>query len=699
MKNNAVRISGNFKKMAIKSVFAIIFFIFTYLLLIITAIGLSVLCAYAGIKLIIFYPSIPTFMLGIGIGIFGFLVLVFLLKFMFSSSKIDRSYLIEVTAAQQPQLFKFIKEIVDEVKTDFPKKIYVSSEVNASVFYDSSFWSMFFPVKKSLQIGMGLLNSISVIELKAILAHEFGHFSQRSMKVGSYVYNVNIVIHNILYDNDSYNELMQSVANVSSYFSAFVAIAIRIIALIQVLLKKVYVIVNINYLALSREMEFHADAVSTHVAGSQPLINSLLRLELADHSLNIVYNYYNSKIENAEKTVNFYPQQYFVMTHIAKAQKLPMESGLPIISIESNKRFNKSKLVLKDQWSSHPATEDRISELLILDKPTTSARNELSSDLLIDIEALQEKVTELKFQGVNYEKPPVNLEGQRFQEDYEKEYCANSLPELYKGYYDRKELYNDFDDHTFDNMPQSTQVSAEALFDNETLDTIFTLQAMEGDLEILQNIKTGLIEIKTFDYDGIKYSPIDTDALITYLNGEAAALKESIRMRDIEIFNYFFSLANTQGIVETFKEKYHDYLVIKKRATEQQQMHTDLLTATNFIRTSTPFYEIRTNILEVKKLEVPFKEEIQFLLDHPAYKEELGAEQRESFNNYISEDLKYFGNNVYYQKELDLLFIAMAHFFYVINNTNFRHKKLILSYLASLDNSNMNVLTSQIESD
>jgi hypothetical protein len=36
--------------------------------------------------------------------------------------------------------------------------------------------------KKNLTIGIGLINSTSVGELKTILAHEFGHFSQRSMK-------------------------------------------------------------------------------------------------------------------------------------------------------------------------------------------------------------------------------------------------------------------------------------------------------------------------------------------------------------------------------------------------------------------------------------------------------------------------------------------------------------------------------------
>ena len=86
---------------------------------------------------------------------------------------------------------------------------------------------MFFPVRKNLQIGLGLVNIVSVSEFKAVMAHEFGHFSQRSMKVGSYVYNVNKVIFNMLYENESYQKLISGWGSVTGYFSIFVSIAVN----------------------------------------------------------------------------------------------------------------------------------------------------------------------------------------------------------------------------------------------------------------------------------------------------------------------------------------------------------------------------------------------------------------------------------------------------------------------------------------
>src|SRR5690606_1667330 len=205
-----------------------------------------------------------------------------LVKFLFKSNKIDRSGLFEIKKSDQPRLFEFVTRIAEETHTPLPKKIYVSADVNASVFYDSTFWSMFFPVRKNLQIGLGLVNAVTLSEFKAIIAHEFGHFSQRSMKLGSYVYHMNKIIFNLLHDNEGYENTLQSWANASWYFSIFAVITIRIVNGIKWVLRQVYALVNMQYMSLSRQMEFHADTISASVSGASHLITSLHRLEVAD---------------------------------------------------------------------------------------------------------------------------------------------------------------------------------------------------------------------------------------------------------------------------------------------------------------------------------------------------------------------------------------------------------------------------------
>jgi len=213
--------SAAFKKEVAGTMGSIIFFFVVYILLFLLSIALIIGCLYGGFMIIVTIPKMITILIGLGLIGLGIMVFVFLIKFMFAVSKFDNSGSIEITEKDQPKLFAFIRQLTKDTQTPFPKKIYLSPEVNACVFYNSSFWSMFFPVRKNLQIGLGLVNIVSVSEFKAVMAHEFGHFSQRSMKLGSFVYNVNKVIFNMLFENNSYKNFLQGWANVHGTFAFF----------------------------------------------------------------------------------------------------------------------------------------------------------------------------------------------------------------------------------------------------------------------------------------------------------------------------------------------------------------------------------------------------------------------------------------------------------------------------------------------
>src|SRR5688572_17166397 len=147
---------------------------------------------------------------------------------------------------------------------------------------------MFLPTKKNLQIGLGLVNAVNVSEFKAVMAHEFGHFSQRSMKLGSFVYNVNRVIYNMLFENTSYGRSLEKWGSMHFLFAIFATITAAIVRAIQYVLRQMYGLINKNYMSLSREMEFHADAVAASVSGSDNCISALRRIELAGNAYGVL---------------------------------------------------------------------------------------------------------------------------------------------------------------------------------------------------------------------------------------------------------------------------------------------------------------------------------------------------------------------------------------------------------------------------
>lgn len=676
-----IEVSANFKKRTLRAILSIVLFMFVYIILLVLAVGLTALCAFAGFYVITVRPSFITLMLGVGLASLGFFILAFLFKFLFKKHKIDRSHLTEISEEDEPKLFAFIREIVNEAGTDFPKKIYLSSEVNASVFYDSSFWSLFFPVKKNLQIGLGLVNTISVQELKAILAHEFGHFSQKSMKVGSYVYYVNQVIFNMLYDNDSFDKMIQKWGNVSGYFSIFLMISVKIIEGIQWVLKKMYEVININYLALSREMEFHADEVAANIAGITPLQESLLRMDLVDSSYNSVLNFYGEKIQQKIKSKNIYKEQWFVMNFLANDSQLAFKNGLPVVSLLDISKFNKSKLNIENQWASHPSIEDRNGKLQQLNIHKEANNTLLANTVFKDIEQTEEKLTSKLFSNIE---EIENFEFQLFddfKEEYKNKFEKNTFDKIYNGYYDNK-IPNYFDINT---LVKPTVISLfETLFSKEKVDCVYELIGLENDKNILDNIVNNELKIKTFDYDGHKFNAKEAHTLIPEIQENINRLKESITQNDIAIFLYFKNIAQSDCNDYQLIGKYKAFFTFDQEYDINIGYYNDLIQESNFMSVVTPIEQIQSRIKKMYPFEVKIKKVISDMLVNELYKSELTDEIKESFELYLKEDWVYFSNNKYIDEEIRLFYNAINNYVYVLSRAYFLIKKDLLDFQSQL---------------
>lgn len=680
-KNTSYDLTSNeFKKAARKAIIAILVFMLSYLLLFALSIGLVVLCGALGIGLIVLKPSVITLGLGIGLIGLGIIVFVFLVKFIFKKHKIDRSHLIELKEEEAPLLYEEIRDIVDKVQTTFPKKIYLSHEVNACVFYDSTFLSMFFPVKKNLQIGMALVNSTSRTELKAILAHEFGHFSQRSMKVGSYVYTVNQIIFNMLYDNEGYGNAVQRFASVSSYFAIFVALGVKIIAGIQWVLKKLYNVVNIQHLGLSREMEFHADAIAVTVVGSQPFVSSLMRLDLANNAFDRTITYYEQKISVNIKPKNIYPQHRHIMDTLAQDTGVDFVNGMPQVTKEYLNHYNKSKLVIKNQWASHPSTEDRVEAITAGHFPQGDDNGEPASVLFGKVDELQASVTALLFANVEYKGQVTFDEIEGFIADYQENFKAGSFPKAFNGY------YNNYNPSKFD-VEQSTLTETiltfDELFGADKVDMIYSAVCLETDILTIKQIHEGDTEIKTFEYDGVKYVKTDIYELLPKLEKELLDIRTALTVNDESIYHYFKQEAAKNSSRDYFIAKYQTFLEFDKTYDEALSIYNKVADDTRFMQYTTPFVEIEENLSRFVTTEEQLKAQMERLLALPYANIDVAL--KEKVDAYLSKQtLVYFGGNTYNDDELDILFGAANAFKEILYQNYFEVKKSLLEEMARL---------------
>lgn len=550
--------SPAFKKQVVHVLISIIAFLLLYVLLVVAALALAAGCVWLGLFVIFAAPKGFVILIGVGLMALGVLIVWFLLKFLFAVSKDDMSHAIEVTEATQPKLFAFIRQLVAETGTQFPKKIFLTPDVNASVFYNSSFWSMFFPVRKNLNIGLGLVNTINVAEFKAVMAHEFGHFSQRSMKLGSFVYQVNRIIYNMLYDNSGYSKLLEGFANISGIFALFAKLTAFIIGQIQSLLQAMYKFVNKRYMSLSREMEFHADTVAAAVAGGNHLITALRRIEMGDYSYNEVINEYNSWIKDNQKSANLFSDHRYIHQLLANDMNIQQATdGLPMITDDVLNHYNKSRVVFKNQWASHPERADREAHLQQL-QWNTPDYTESAWTLFVQPQELQQQMTEKLYRNVEWENAPTVAGTAEFEKTIEETRSKYRLPQSYKGLYDGR-VIEPFDlQKAVSELPLQSAITFADICTESNATLQKQINSNQNDIATLQAIANKQIDCNSFDFDGAKYKAKDATAIATQLQQENDSLADQLKHLDKSVFQLAYIQSAEKSTVINSYQKFFD---------------------------------------------------------------------------------------------------------------------------------------------
>ncbi|WP_185212568.1 M48 family metalloprotease [Sphingobacterium mizutaii] len=642
-----------------------------------TAIAITASFSYFGIWTIVNYPNFLTITLGLGLMAAGFMILFFLIKFIFATNKTDTSEFIEVTQEEQPELFAMIHQLVNEIKTDFPQKVFLTYNVNASVFYNSSFWSMFFPVRKNLQIGVGLINSLTNQELRAILAHEFGHFSQRSMKVGSYVYNVNNVIFNMLYNNESLRKMHENIAGLSSYLALPLYISIFSINGIQKILQKLYDYININYLALSREMEFHADEIAANVAGSKAMADSLQRLSFANHSLESVISFYEKNHNQNWLPKDIYENQQVVNLFLAKKNNYEINNGFPMVPLDAESKYNKSKLNIENQWQSHPSTQDRIRAIAKMDIQVDYNNQSPAIELLKNKDNLFQKIKNHLFVNLNHQGPIKQLDTLEFQQNFVKDFEKNDFDEMYNDFYFFiNPIIEDFSKLDYHAEP----ISISELFSDHNRDLSFDLNSLLNDKQTLTDIKNKTYKIKSFDYDGVKYKSSDANQILKSVEIEIQAKQAQINEINTKSFETFYSLADNDLTKSQLKKKYEVMKEMEASFENRIQFYYDLTQRYAFVYEQIEYTEIISHLMKNKSLETRLKTEISSLLSNSDLTVELAKDTLDGLTRFVNNDLVYFEGSAYHDDNLNLLFTAIHQYYYMTFRAYFLHKYNLLNF-------------------
>jgi Zn-dependent protease with chaperone function len=664
--------TSEFKRQVIKVFLLCVLFLLTYIVVVAIALGLAALIVLLAGAVALAVPNIVTFLLILG----GFGLAVMIVIFVFNSLVIKlnrgREGAVQIFEKDEPLLFEFTRRVTTEAGSSFPKKIFLVEDVNALVAYDSVLLSMFFPQRKNLYIGAGLINSLTISEFKGVLGHEFGHFSQKSMTLGAYVYHFNLIIHKILFDNERYNTAFTNWGNSSWYFRIFKELASLIIQAIQWVMRKVYVLLNKEHMSLSRQMEFHADAVAASVSGSRSNITAQYRSDFAMECYTELLNFYGTLIRENRKAENVYTHHFKLMQLYAAKYKIHLNNGLPMIDANSFDLFGKSRIMIKDQWASHPNTSDRVAFFSEMNIDAGLVDNS-AWELFSDAARIQQEFTDKLYEDVQFEQAPLLLSVEEFEVKYIDHMASTSLQPKFNGYYDNRNIER-FELETSDNEVCSS-LSTD-LFSDDFTRLPALIVNLENDINVLESLSEGNTGIRSFDFDGEKFPAYEAEIIKGRLKKELEEARLKISDHDKSIYHYTLGLCTSVTEKAQLKQAYAAMFLQFELAELDLKLYNEMIDVVNPVYTTMQHADIKIQVLQIIRKEKELKGRFQELLSNEKLiAEDSLAEYLKCIEKLINSDHIYYTSEQYLNDEIQLLNDALNAFLSITIEYNFLVKK------------------------
>lgn len=553
-----MKTQNNITTSSAKVIFNICLSLITYILLIIAGIIILWASAHCALYLLMLLPSVRIgymsliiIMAALGVLGFGLMFGLYLIKFLFSRTQNINPERIEISSTEYPELYATIREVADATYCNMPKRIYLSPDVNACVFYNTSFWNLIFPTRKNLEIGVGLINSVTVDEFKGILAHEFGHFSQKSMKVGSFVYVANTVLYNLAYQNDKWDEWVIKWTNVGHVFGFFGAVTYYFTNKVKLLLQYLFRVVNKSNMELSRQMEFDADMLAGKYIGGEVFCSALRKIEFAGSTFESTKSILHTLYEENKKINDLYQIHSLLSAFVAEKNNMVYKAGEPVLENYRTDNFP-SKIAIDDAWNTHPSMENRIKQVESVNGVCEIHHPNCAWELINNPTGIIKTMTDITYSSIETEKKEdtVYIDNESFTNWINELYSKDRINDKYAPFLNR-EIFKFDVDEVFNNEYS----------DNNPLNDTNGLLCKEyqtaiSDLELLQSIKNKQVEVVSITYQNIlcnkKNLPIEAHQ--KYLED----LREKIISLDKEIFLYILSLATDVNQKQKIKTIYNN---------------------------------------------------------------------------------------------------------------------------------------------
>lgn len=458
----------------------------------------------------------------------------------------------ELKPADQPELFAFLHRLADEAGAPRPHRVFLSPRVNAGVFYDLSLANLIVPSKKNLEIGLALVNVLNLGELKAVLAHEFGHFAQRTMAVGRWVYIAQQIAGHIIAKRDAFDDFLRGLSRFDLRVAWIGWLLSLIVWSIRSLVEIVFRGVVLAQRALSREMEYQADLVAASLTGSDALVHALHRLGAADDAWDRALNFASREYAHKRPVLDLFAIQTRIIDNLRSVfadAEYGEPPALPAQDRERHRVFRSEMAQPPQMWSTHPANSDRehnIKRVYIACE--IDPRPALS--LLRDAQALKQRMSRDMLDSAEpWPFVPIETSLEHLQRDY----ADLALDRRFRGTYLGRSIVRECEQpgELYYGIPADADLhgSLHGLYPESHGQSLERLRELESERAVLEAMRQGHLRAPggMLRWRGAELPAKQLPKVIAELDAELAPLRQEVREHDRRCRSVHLAAARALG--------------------------------------------------------------------------------------------------------------------------------------------------------
>ncbi|MEV0380265.1 M48 family metallopeptidase [Nonomuraea sp. NPDC050643] len=251
---------------------------------------------------------------------------------------------VPVGREHEPMLWQTVEELAQRVRTAPPDEIRLVAEVNAAVSEDTRFLGLK-ATRRRMFIGLPLLQTLTVDEMRAVLGHELGHYSGAHTRLGAPVYRGRV----------SLIATVQGLRNhpfIQRLFTWYAKLYLRVSQ------------------GVSRKQELEADQFAVAIGGRQAMGGAL------------------RKIHSTALGWELYVNNYLSLTGVGGARPATVFGGFHALMSDPERQAELAKLGEQPEevspYDSHPSLAERLAAIEHLPEPEHVPDPRSALTLLLD---------------------------------------------------------------------------------------------------------------------------------------------------------------------------------------------------------------------------------------------------------------------------------------------------------------------------